>query len=210
MIAKSSPGPYLIVFEGIDGSGKTTQSRRLADHLIDKGSPVRCFREPSDSPWGKRIRKMAREPGSLSPEAELDLFVRDRRWNIRHHICPALKEGQNVIQDRYFYSTAAYQGARGFDYRRILRDHRQFAPLPDLVLYIDVPVRTGLGRIARHRSRREELFEQEHFLERVREIYRKLEDPALVTIDGIPGEAQVFAGVLEAVARALPTLVESR
>ena len=98
-----------LVFEGIDGSGKTTLSKMTHTHLKDLGRPVIWLREPSDSPWGKKIRELAGTRSRIPIEEELSYFQRDRRWNVTHNILPALKRGDSIVLDRYFYSTACYQ-----------------------------------------------------------------------------------------------------
>ena len=104
----------LIVFEGIDGTGKSTQVRLLAQALEERGLTVVTSREPTDGPFGQKLR-LSMITGRLSPEEELALFHEDRRDHVEHLILPALEAGKVVILDRYFFSTMAYQGARGFD-----------------------------------------------------------------------------------------------
>ena len=94
----------LIVFEGIDGSGKTTISRRLTAGL-ESLTPVVWLREPGDSRWGREIRRLAAEREDVPPRKQLRLFMQDRRENVKLRILPALKSGRSVILDRYFYST---------------------------------------------------------------------------------------------------------
>ena len=93
----------LIAVEGIDGSGKTTIVKFLEEELKRKGYNVATFKEPTDSEWGRRIRRAFRDR-SLKPEEELELFLRDREWNVKHNILPALKAGKIVIMDRYYLS----------------------------------------------------------------------------------------------------------
>ena len=100
-----------IVFEGIDGTGKSTQVRLLAKALRELGQEVVTSKEPTDGPVGTRLRQSA-EKGRLSPQEELDLFHQDRRDHVQSLIAPALERGDTVIVDRYFFSTMAYQGAR--------------------------------------------------------------------------------------------------
>ncbi len=186
----------LIAFEGIDGSGKTVLSRMLAAEL-EGAAPgsVRWLREPGDSPWGKRIRELARSRESLPVEEQLRLFIEDRRWDVRTNIAPALAAGQTVIMDRYFYSTACYQGARGVNPETILARNRQFAPEADLVLIVDVDVDTALKRILRNRDETAPLFEKKEFLERVRAHYLRLQGPPFRVIDGRQPVEEVYAGV---------------
>lgn len=173
----------LIVLEGIDGSGKTTQARRLAGALRRAGVETALFREPTRGPWGRLIRRKAGRPRSLNAEEELHLFLLDRRDNVERNLKPALRRKKVVVLDRYYFSTMAYQGARGIDSERIRRLNERFAPRPDLVFILDVPPERGLGRIE-GRRRREPLFEKRAFLRRVRRNFLDFRGPALVHLDG--------------------------
>ncbi len=185
----------LTVFEGIDGSGKSTQSKRLAAALAGEGQQAELFAEPGPSPWGLEIRRLAREAHSLPPEEELRLFLADRRWDVPSRIAPALAAGKAVIMDRYVHSNACYQGARGLSREAILEENWQFAPVPDLVLWIDVPVTDALARIRRGRQEQAPLFEQELFLETVRAHYQSCVGESFLALDGTASEDQVFAAV---------------
>jgi dTMP kinase len=187
----------LVVFEGIDGSGKTSLSRLFLDRLRAEGTEAVWLREPTDSPLGERIRRLAQEKESVPPRQELELFIQDRRWDVEHNIRPALRAGTTVVMDRYYYSNACYQGARGLDMAAILAANREFAPEPDLVLIIDVEVGRALERIGRARTTVAKLFEKREFLETVRANYLSLQGANLALIDGNPGLEPVFASVLE-------------
>jgi dTMP kinase len=160
-------------FEGIDGSGKTTQAHRLRLLLEQNGVPVLATREPTDGPWGTKIRRSARE-GRLSPEAELEAFLEDRREHVQREVAPALASGRVVIMDRYYLSSVAYQGARGVDPAHLIRLNA-FAPAPDLCFVFDVDPALGLSRISK-RGAGADLFEQEQTLAAARRIFT---DPLL-------------------------------
>ncbi len=182
----------LIVFEGIDGSGKTTQSKALHAQLLDLGIGSRWFREPGDSPAGRRIRELAMTEELLSPEAELALFVSDRRENVSQNLLPGIAAGQIIILDRYYFSSACYQAARGLDMGSILSLHSRFAPQPDLAIYIDVEVEAALARISKGRNSRAIRFEIGDYLAKVRANYLCLcEMGLLVRVDGNGSEACV-------------------
>ena len=187
--------PLLIVFEGIDGSGKTSLSRLFLDHLLEKGVPAIWLREPTDSALGKKIRRIAQENEHISPQQELDYFIRDRRQDVKKNILPALRSGQTVVLDRYFYSNACYQGARGLDMQAILDLNLSFAPPPDLTFIIDVDVDRALARISGSRPAPAKLFEKKDFLLHVRADYLKLKGPSFVHIDGNRDLTVVFADV---------------
>ena len=173
----------LIVLEGIDGSGKSTQARLLVRRLAARGIRTALFREPTRGKWGRMIREKARRAGSLTPEEELELFVRDRRENVSRNLEPALAAGKTVVLDRYYFSTVAYQGAKGIDPGRIRRLNERFAVRPDLVFIVDIDAGRGLARIG-GRGRRDELFEREDYLARVREIFNGFKGRKFIHIDG--------------------------
>jgi dTMP kinase len=173
---------FLIVLEGIDGAGKSTQARRLLKGLRGLGYEAASFREPSRGKWGRQIKKLARVPGSLSPEDELTLFVRDREENVARNLVPALEAGKIVILDRYYFSTIAYQGAKGLDPGRIRRLNERIAVKPDLVFILDIGAGPGLARI-RSRKRKDLLFERERYLRRVRAIFRSLKGRKFIHLD---------------------------
>lgn len=187
---------YLIVFEGIDGSGKTTQSKKLLDFLTTRGVDCAWFREPGDSTAGKKIRELAMNETHLAPEDELELFMADRRENVSSNLLPHLAAGRVVLLDRYYFSSACYQGARGLDMDNILKLHQNFAPSPDIALYIDVDVEVALQRISTNRGQRAVRFETETFLKKVRDKYLDLcRQGLLVKIDGNRNEASVWQDV---------------
>lgn len=163
------PHGLFIVLEGIDGTGKSTQSRQLAEWFREQGREVVASREPTDGPWGAKIRATA-ATGRLSPEEELDYFLKDRREHVEHLIAPALAAGKVVILDRYYFSTMAYQGSRGVDPVEIRRQNEAFAPVPDLLFILDLDVETALTRIGGRGDTANE-FEKAESLAKCREIF---------------------------------------
>ena len=141
------------------------------------------FREPTRGRWGREIKRLAARADSLTPAEELELFVKDRRENVENNLRPALAAGKVVVLDRYYFSTIAYQGAKGIDARRIRRMNEAFAVRPDLVIILDVDVSAGLARIADRKSR-DELFEREDYLVRVARIFAGFKGPLFVHLDG--------------------------
>jgi len=190
----------LIVFEGVDGSGKSTQIARLAERLEAAGHTIVRTREPYDCPAGRRIRAMARSGKGVSPEQELAWFWEQRREHVRDVLEPALAAGRVVLCDRYFLSTAAYQGARGLDPDRILRESEAEFPRPDLVLLLEVAPAAGLARVAGRPDPAEPVFEDAGRLEAVAAVFRRLERPYLERIDG-EGTPEAVAGRVEAAVR---------
>jgi dTMP kinase len=193
----------LVVFEGIDGSGKTTQAKSLLGRLRRRGYRAAFFREPTRGRWGREIKRRAARDGSLTPKEELDLFVRDRRENVEKNLRPALDRGKIVVLDRYYFSTIAYQGAKGIDTGRIRRLNEAFAVKPDLVIVLDVRARRGLARIA-GRKTRDELFERERYLVRVGEIFRSLRGRNIMHLDGAGDRRAVGRAVWARVKKLLP------
>jgi dTMP kinase len=110
---KRSKKGLLIVFEGIDGTGKSTQMSLLATALRQQGLEVLETREPTMGKFGQQIRALYNNRNGVTPEQELELFLADRREHVQNLLMPALMEGKIVLCDRYFLSTAAYQGCLG-------------------------------------------------------------------------------------------------
>jgi dTMP kinase len=178
-------GGRLLVFEGLDGCGKTTQIEHLACALREAGSDVLVTREPSDGPWGQKLREMARGGAPVAAEEELRWFVEDRREHVAQVLAPGLEAGRIVLTDRYYLSTVAYQGARGLDWRAILEASEAEFPLPDLVLLLEIEPEAGLARVRARGEALETVFERRDFLERVAEIFRAVERSY---IERIPGQ----------------------
>jgi dTMP kinase len=174
----------LVALEGIDGTGKSTQAKRLAVLLSEQGYAVTPLREPTLSPWGRRIRKAATAGhGVLAPSQELELFLQDRRYDVAAHITPALAARQLVLMDRYYFSTIAYQGAWGIDPEHIRRLNEVFAPVPDLVLLLMIPPAQALERIRQARGQTDDVFEREDHLTKVDRVYRTLIGPQVHSVD---------------------------
>ncbi len=174
---------YLVVIEGIDGAGKSTLARNIYLRLVDKGLPTVLTFEPTDGPWGKQLRLSLSAPVRLTPKEELELFIRDRREHIDKVIHPSLQEGKIVVCDRYYFSTMAYQGARGLDPEVIRGKNEAFAPRPDLVFLLELDPEMALKRIREGRCETPDRFEQLAYLKKVKKIFDGLTDPFVVRID---------------------------
>ncbi len=142
--------PRFITFEGIDGSGKSTQSRRLAQHLQDQGIQVVLTREPGGSPGAEEIRQLVLtgDPDRWSAETEILLFTAARRDHLEKMIEPSLAAGKTVISDRFADSTRVYQGATRGDLRaKVDALHAlMIGREPDLTFIIDMDPATALQR----------------------------------------------------------------
>ena len=113
---KRSDQGILIIFEGIDGSGKSSQAQRVTHWLKEKGLPVVSFSEPTAGKYGQKLREiMHYGRHNITPQEELDLFLKDREEDVQNNILPALRQSYIIVMDRYYYSNMAYQGALGID-----------------------------------------------------------------------------------------------
>jgi dTMP kinase len=192
-----------ISFEGVDGSGKSTQAALLAAALREEGRDVLEIREPGGTVAAERIREVLADPGTpLDPVAELMLFLAARADLVGSVLRPALEAGTWVVSDRYADSTEAYQGhARGLGPDRV-RDLNRAATgglMPDLTILLEVDPGLALGR-AVDGGRFEA--EGEGFQRQVRDAYREIaerESARIVVLDGSGSEEQVHGEVLEAV-----------
>lgn len=202
-----------ISFEGIDGSGKSTQARLLADHLRGLGHDVVLTREPGGSPGAEEIRALVLQgdPDRWSARTEILLFTAARRDHLERTIQPALKAGKIVICDRFADSTRMYQGLSRGDLRTMVDDlHRLMIGMePDLTVLIDMDPTKGLSR-ALARQTVEERFEDfgEELQQAMRTGFLALADEfaeRFVTIDGGRGIDEVAADVQQVVSTRLPS-----
>ena len=172
----------LIVFEGTDGTGKSTQLELLFKAFHSRGYPVLATREPTSGQYGKKIRELYIKREEYSAEEELELFLADRREHVDNILLPALDQGKIIVCDRYFLSTAAYQGALGFDPESVL-SRNSFAPDPDLALIFHAPVNTGITRITLARGDTLNDFEQIENLTKVAKIFAAIDRPYIKRIN---------------------------
>lgn len=194
------PGGLLIAIEGIDGAGKTTLAQALRDTLAAGGTTVMLSKEPTNGPWGTRLRESA-STGRLTPDEELDLLIKDRREHVDTLIRPALERGEVVILDRYFPSNVAYQGAAGLDVDAVLAKN-DFAPRPDLLLLLDLEPSVGLERI-RRRGDKPNHFETDDNLSRCRAIFKAMTLEHRVQIDATASAEVVGKQAMDAVTEAM-------
>lgn len=188
----------LIVFEGTDGTGKSTQLQLLAKALQKKGFPVVVTREPTEGIYGRQIRELYANRQAVSLEEELNLFLADRQEHVEQLLSPALKSGKIILCDRYYLSTVAYQGAAGLDAEQILA-RNDFAPAPDLALLFHAPIQTGIKRITQGRGEELNDFEKEDYLRLVSTIFAKLDLPYIRRIDAARTIEAIHSDVLDLV-----------
>jgi len=198
-----------LVFEGVEGAGKTTQLRRMASRLEAAGTPVRAVREPGGTPVGEAIRAVVLDPGlEPTPEAELLLMLAARAEFVRRVVEPALASGQIVLADRYELSTLAYQGlARGLGLERV-RELNAFATgglRPDATLLLSVDAEEAVRRREGADPDRMER-EGAPFHERVAAAYRRLaaEEADVIEIAGTGRPEEVERRIWEALAARWP------
>ncbi len=187
-----------IVFEGIDGAGKSTQVKLLRDALEDAGQAVIASKEPTNGEWGSILRQSA-VTGRLSLEEELELFVKDRTEHLTTLILPALKAGKTVILDRYFYSTIAYQGARGSDVKSLTKRMHLLFPRPDIAFILDLDPVSGIDRIAHGRAEQPNYFEDRANLTSARAIFAGIEGEEIQRVDATLPADLLHLQILEVV-----------
>ena len=210
-------GP-LIVFEGAEGAGKSTQLKLLAERLTARGDDVVAVREPGGTVVGDEIRRLLLDPASdIAPRTEALLFMASRAQLVEREVRPAIARGATVLVDRFFLSTYAYQGAgRGLshDELRVANSLATRGLVPDLTLLIALPVEDGLaralGRGEQDRMERAEL----DFHVRVADAFAAFAEPVwqranpecgpIVLIDGRGAPEAVFARVLAALGERWP------
>jgi dTMP kinase len=202
------PRGKLIVFEGPDRAGKTTQARRLASALRRRSRPVLLVREPGGTDVGERIRDVLLDARRrVCPEAELFLYMASRAQLVRERILPALRRGRWVVCDRYLYSSVAYQGDGGglgpaavWSVGRLAVGPAE----PDLALFLDIDPADAFrrGPRARDRIERRPLSYHRRVRRGFRAAARRLGPRAVVLNAGAP-EADVASRVLDAVRRRL-------
>ena len=202
-IGNRSPG-LLVAVEGIDGGGKSAVVLALAQWCGERAIPCAVSREPTGvSRAGKILRAGTAE--RRTAEEETALFLEDRRDHVARVIAPMLARGGVVVLDRYYWSTAAYQGAHGLDPEELLRRNEEFAPPPDLVLLLDAPPEVGLARI-QVRGDRPDAFEEATALARVRENYRRIAEEwrpgVAVVLDATRPSRESVVAALAALERA--------
>ena len=179
----------LIVFEGVDGVGKSTQAKALYERLKKAHFETLLSKEPTEGEWGQKLKKLIeRGRRNTTPQEELDWFIRDRYEHVAGTISPGLQENKIVVLDRYYFSTIAYQGPLGFDPKEIEKRNLEFAPPPDLLFLIELPPRSGLQRIANNRGKEADSFEKEDYLLEVNEIFKRIRKPFL---HRLPGEETI-------------------
>jgi dTMP kinase len=190
----------LIVLEGIDGAGTTTQARRLADALSARGCPVHATREPSDGPVGKLLREILTGAHGAMDQTTLSLlFAADRADHLQREVEPALARGQVVVSDRWYHSSLAYQGTG--EERLWIAELNRRARHPDLTIFLEVSPEEAARRRLGDNNRTEEIFDHLSTQRRVAEGYRSViemlrETERIEVLDGERSLAEVSAAIV--------------
>src|SRR3989344_7229082 len=173
-----------IVLEGVDGCGKTTHAKLLAQWLATNGHKVLHTKEPSHGPIGVLLRQYLKKEND--PLIDALLFTADRAEHLEKEIRPSLEKGEIVVCERYFYSTIAYQVGQGLD-KNWLKDLNAFALKPDLTILLDLNPEVSVKRTSTN-----EKFEKLEFLKKVNSNYKVLaREFGFVTIDASKGKSEV-------------------
>jgi dTMP kinase len=208
----------LIVLEGAEGAGKTTQIRILAERLTRAGIPCIAVREPGGTPVGDDIREILLHPEQeITAATEALLFMSSRAELVAREILPAIVEGKVVLVDRFFLSTYAYQiFGRGLPEDEIRAANRLATGglIPDLTLLLDLPAAEGLGRADARGARDRMERSDDEFHGRVSDAFRRFTDPQwqhshpecgpIKLIDGTGDEKSVHQRIVSALITAFP------
>ena len=177
-----------VSFEGLDGCGKTTQARLLAEALVAGGADVVLTREPGGTPLGEQVRELVLHGDHVAPWAEVALYAASRAQHVVDVIRPALARGATVVCDRYLDTSVAYQGAGrglGVDFVLDLNLRVVEGLLPDVTVLVELDVETALSRVGKKRDRIEQA--DAAFWPLVAEAYRDLAErfaERYVVVDG--------------------------
>jgi dTMP kinase len=194
-----------ITFEGLDGSGKTTQVQMLAARLEAEGVEVVITREPGGTPLGEEIRDLVLHGGDMAPWAEAALYAASRAQHVEELIRPALARGATVLCDRYVDSSVAYQGiARGLGLERVLELNLAAVGglMPDRTILIDIESGRAVARMSEERDRIER--EDDGFHARAADAYRALAarfPDRYVIVDGTAAPELIAEEIFGAVRR---------
>lgn len=187
-----------ILFEGIDGSGKSTQCEMLYQYVLEKKLNCIKLSEPTTGEWGLKIRKMLSMDPPPPVEEQIDMFIKDRIEDVSKNIIPALSEGKIVIMDRYFYSNAAYQGSMKMPPEKIIQKNMELNfPVPDRVYFLDIDPESAIDRIKKRNTPSEmEIFEKLAFQKQVRKNFLSIINSKFMVINGENTKEKIFTSIV--------------
>ena len=201
--------PKFIVFEGIDGAGKTTQIKRLQSALKERGIECYITAEPTDMPSGKKIREALSGRVPVTTAEMADMFAADRvihNKDKEQGIDMMLDGGKTVISDRYYYSSLAYQGAElGFETVAKLNLENPDIRMPDVCIFLDLSPEKSLERIGKRSDTPTEIYENYEYLEKTRkmffDVFKRLEKTGehIEIIDASGTESEISEKIIEKV-----------
>ncbi|MGM0603232.1 MAG: dTMP kinase [Bacillota bacterium] len=203
---------YFITFEGIEGSGKTTQIKLLHKYLVEQGREVEYTREPGGTEIGRKIREILLDPrySIMDYKTEILLYAADRAQDMRENIIPALKSGKIILSDRFVDSNLAYQAyGRGLDYKMVYSINNWVIDphWPDLTIILDIDIKQGLMRarsISEDQAGDRLEREVDSFHQRVKEGYLKMaEKDRFVVVDAGGEPDDVHSQIKKIVSRRL-------
>jgi len=200
MTRHKADSALLVVIDGIDGCGKTTQVRLLHNRLQFEGFRSTICSEPTKGPWGRKLRESALA-GRFGVEEEFNIILNDRKDDVAKCIKPNLDAGAIVILDRYYTSTLAYQSVRGLSEEVILARNRCFAPAPDIIIILEIDPDEALQRV-RKRDKKPDKFESAD-LPDVASKFSKLTLPGLIRLDAERPIIEVHEEIYQAVKQRL-------
>jgi len=197
---------FFIVIEGMDGSGKSTQSQLLFKDLKEKMKDVIFTFNPTAGPIGKLLTEQYLKHKDL-PVADAFLFCADRAEHVKEVVLPALEKKMVVICDRYYHSTLAYQQTQGLPLQWLIELNSRF-PKPDLTIFIDVPAEVCMKRMENDPAEKRKpnnrmKFEKLEFLKKLRSNYLQLpnvlKNEKIVVVDGNRSLEEVYADIMKEV-----------
>lgn len=190
---------FFITFEGIEGSGKTTQIRKAGDYLDTRNIPFIITEEPGGTELGSELRQILLNRTSLHivEKAELLLFAADRAQHIEEIVLPAMKGGKVVLCDRFSDATVAYQGygrGLGLEFITVVNNFSSQSLTPDLTLLFDIPVETGLERIKKRASQMGKVPLDDRFESEKTEFHQRIRDGYLSLLRDEPDRIRLIDG----------------
>lgn len=188
--------PKLIVFEGIDGSGKSTLIQKLSRQFDKMQILHKCYNEPTNYEHGQLIRKFLRKEIELNKIQQIQTFLDDRVDSVQQNIQPSLSQGYHVLLDRYYFSMAAYQGDDEYPPKKIVQMNREKNfPTPDYLFYLNLSIDDAMIRIQKRRGEKE-YFEDWKLLENIQKNFLQVLPNTTHILDAMQSEEKLLFDVM--------------